>query len=235
MGHVLGGRGGFPLAGELQGVRVVAVPKRHGSRKVRGHRLALRLQGLQHSGAVFTTMALAPATIRARHGSAPITSSCGLLRDPERDAEFWSRKITEADVERRGYHRLVVKGYMTDEDLSTALSELDEIRETAERELEAARTRGEALERLERDRETLLESYAGMIGEAWRTSRPKSATGSTSCSGSAFASAQTRPWGFRSPSLRRPRMIYRTANIHHLAYKGSMNSREIEGAADLVR
>ncbi len=86
-------------------------------------------------------------------------------RDPERDAEFWSRKITEADIERRGYHRLAVKGHMTDEELAAALSELDEIRETSERELEAARARGESLNRLEHDRDTLLESYAGMVRE----------------------------------------------------------------------
>jgi site-specific DNA recombinase len=85
-------------------------------------------------------------------------------RDPEKDAEFWSRKITE--VERRGYHRLAAKGHMTDEELAAALSELDEVRETAERELDAARARGEALERLERDRDSLLESYAGMVKEA---------------------------------------------------------------------
>ena len=60
----------------------------------------------------------------------------------ERDAEFWSKKITEVEVERRGYHRLAVKGHMTDEELVAALSELDEIRETAERELEAAQGRG---------------------------------------------------------------------------------------------
>ena len=51
-------------------------------------------------------------------------------RDPERDAEFWSRKRPEVDAERRGYHRLAVKGHMTDEKLAAALSELDEIRET---------------------------------------------------------------------------------------------------------
>ena len=87
-------------------------------------------------------------------------------RDPQRDAEFWSRKITESDAERRGYHRLAVKGHMTDEELATALAELDEIRETAEHELEAVRARGEALDRLERDKDTLMESYAGMVGEA---------------------------------------------------------------------
>jgi hypothetical protein len=74
-------------------------------------------------------------------------------RDPERDAEFWSRKITEVEVERRGYHRLAAKRHMTDEELGLALSELDEIRETAGRELEAAQAKGEALKRLEHDRD----------------------------------------------------------------------------------
>ena len=94
-------------------------------------------------------------------------------RDPGRDAEFWSRKLTEADAERRGYHRLAAKGHMTDEELSAALSELDEVRETAERELEAARARGEALDRLERDRDALMESYAGMVGEALEDLAPE--------------------------------------------------------------
>ncbi len=86
--------------------------------------------------------------------------------DPERDAEFWSRKMTEVEVERRGYHRLAAKGHMTDEELTSALSELDEVREAAERELETARARNEALQRLEHDRDALMESYAGMVGGA---------------------------------------------------------------------
>jgi site-specific DNA recombinase len=93
--------------------------------------------------------------------------------DPERDAEFWSRKITEAEVERRGYHRLAVKGHMTDEELAAALSELDEVRETAERELESARARGEALKRLKHDRDALMESYAGMVRESLENLAPE--------------------------------------------------------------
>ena len=54
---------------------------------------------------------------------------------------------------------------MTDEELTTALSELDEIRKTAEQELEAVRARGEALNHLERDRDALMEDYAGMVRE----------------------------------------------------------------------
>ncbi len=94
-------------------------------------------------------------------------------RDPERDAEFWSRKITEAEVERRGYHRLAAKGHMTEEELSAALSDLDETREAAERELEAVRARGEALKRLEGDRDALMESYAGTVREALEDLAPE--------------------------------------------------------------
>ena len=54
---------------------------------------------------------------------------------------------------------------MTDEELSAALSDLDETRETAARELEAVRVRGEALKRLEDDRDALMETYAGTVKE----------------------------------------------------------------------
>jgi hypothetical protein len=81
--------------------------------------------------------------------------------------------MTEVEVERRGYHRLAAKGHMTDEELVAALSELDEVRETAERELETARARGEALRRLEHDRDALMESYAGMVSETLENLAPE--------------------------------------------------------------
>ncbi len=93
----------------------------------------------------------------------------GLHRDPEREAKFWSKKLTEVEVERRGYQRLAARGHMTDEELAASLSELGETHETAERELEAAQARGESLARLEHDRDTLLESYSGMVREALET------------------------------------------------------------------
>ncbi len=85
-------------------------------------------------------------------------------RDPGPDAEFWSKKMPEVEVERSGYHRLAARGHMSDEELTTALSDLHEGRETAERQLEAARAREESLRRLEHDRDALMESYAGTIG-----------------------------------------------------------------------
>jgi hypothetical protein len=62
---------------------------------------------------------------------------------------------------------------MEDRELAAALSEVDETRETAERELEAAWARGEALERLESDRDALIESYAGMVREALEDLAPE--------------------------------------------------------------
>ncbi len=46
-------------------------------------------------------------------------------------------------------------------------------RDADERELEATRARGEALHRLERDRDALMESYAGMVREALEDLAPE--------------------------------------------------------------
>jgi hypothetical protein len=62
---------------------------------------------------------------------------------------------------------------MTDEELVATLSELDEVRETAERELETALARSEALDRLERDRDALMESYAVMASETLEDLAPE--------------------------------------------------------------
>ena len=62
---------------------------------------------------------------------------------------------------------------MTEQELGVALKELDETRETAEREREAARARSEVLQRLERDRDALMESYAGMVSETLEDLAPE--------------------------------------------------------------
>jgi hypothetical protein len=55
---------------------------------------------------------------------------------------------------------------MTDDDLAEALGELENTRDTAEREPAIIRGRKAALEELERDRDTLLESYAKIVPDA---------------------------------------------------------------------
>ena len=83
--------------------------------------------------------------------------------DPTREAETWLEKLAEVDQERRGYQRLAAKGHMTDEELNKALLELEETRQTAERELEALRHRHEELEALERDRDAITASWAAAV------------------------------------------------------------------------
>ena len=90
----------------------------------------------------------------------------GMRGDPEEEADAWLETLAEVEQERRNYLRLAAKGYMTDDDLSEALAEIEDTRATAEKELKAVRARQAVLEELERDRDTLLESYAAMMPEA---------------------------------------------------------------------
>jgi flagellar motility protein MotE (MotC chaperone) len=55
---------------------------------------------------------------------------------------------------------------MTYEELEQKLERLKEVRETAERELEALRDRQERIERLARDKDELLNCYARMAPKA---------------------------------------------------------------------
>jgi len=114
-----------------------------------------------------------PERIRAGLDRLIEEERANVARDPGRDAEYWSNRMAEAEVERRGYHRLAAKGHMSDEELTAALSGLDEAREATEREIETARARGEALRRLQRDRDALLESYSGAVGEALENLSPE--------------------------------------------------------------
>jgi site-specific DNA recombinase len=90
----------------------------------------------------------------------------GLRGDPDQEAKAWLERLSEVDQERRGYLRLAAKGVLTDEELDEALAELEDTRQTAEKELRAISARRETLEKLERDKEALLESYARMTPAA---------------------------------------------------------------------
>src|SRR5919107_6217553 len=89
----------------------------------------------------------------------------GMRGDPDQEAASWLDKLSEVDQERRGYLRFAAKGHMTDEELDEALAELEETRVTAEEELATIRGRKKILEKLEQDRDALLESYAQMAPE----------------------------------------------------------------------
>ena len=58
---------------------------------------------------------------------------------------------------------MAAEGLIDFEELRTRLSALEEARKTAERELRALQHHTERLERLERIRDSLLESYVGLV------------------------------------------------------------------------
>jgi site-specific DNA recombinase len=90
----------------------------------------------------------------------------GIRGDPEGEAKAWLDELADAERMRAGYQKLAAKGLMTLDELGERLEQLDETRNTAYRELEALKTRRERIESFERDRDSLLESYAGLMSEA---------------------------------------------------------------------
>ena len=86
--------------------------------------------------------------------------------DPATETEWWLGQLSEAGRRRIRYQEMAAEGLIGFEELRTRLSTVEENCNTAERELRALRHRTERLERLERDRDSLLESYVGLVPEA---------------------------------------------------------------------
>jgi chromosome segregation ATPase len=86
--------------------------------------------------------------------------------DPAAEARTRTDKLAEVGRKRDGYLDLAADGVMGRDELRAKLAALEETRETAERELDALRRRTERLERLERDRDGLIETYASLVPEA---------------------------------------------------------------------
>jgi hypothetical protein len=103
-----------------------------------------------------------------------IELECEELRgDPDREAKAWLEKLTEIGAMRSGYQEMAAKGLITFEELEEKLLGLEESRKTAERELQALRGHRERLEELEQDKDSLLDSYAGMAPEALNSLTPE--------------------------------------------------------------
>ena len=95
-----------------------------------------------------------PERIRAGMDQLIDQERAGRRSDPEREAATWAEKVAECD-------RL-----MTLAELGSKLEDLEGARRMAEAELVALAAREERVEELERDRDALLEIYAGAIPEA---------------------------------------------------------------------
>lgn len=88
-----------------------------------------------------------------------------LHTDPSQEAEIWLPKLTEVERKRSSFQDMAADGLITFGELRAKLAELEETRKFAQQQLEALDGRQMRLRDLERDKATLLESYARMMPE----------------------------------------------------------------------
>jgi site-specific DNA recombinase len=107
-----------------------------------------------------------PESIRAGMDRLIAQERDGRNSDPEREAAVWAEKAAECVHLRGAYQDQQAAGLMTLAELGSKLEELESIRRMAEAEIAALGVHEERVEELERDRDALLEAYAGAVPEA---------------------------------------------------------------------
>jgi len=93
----------------------------------------------------------------------------GARGDPDSEAKAWLARLAEADRKRARFQDMAAEGLIDFDELRAKLAALEEVRETARGELTALGAHRERLAELERDKDTLLERYAGIVPEALST------------------------------------------------------------------
>jgi len=93
--------------------------------------------------------------------------------DPREEINHWLKILADANEKRAKYQRAYAADVMTLADLKARLAELEQERLIAERELESLRLREQDIADLERDRDALLETYAGASEEALDSLTPE--------------------------------------------------------------
>ena len=106
-----------------------------------------------------------PERIREGLESLVEEERAGMLGDPQRQVKAWLKKLSEMDSKRSRFQDMAAEGLITFEELRSKLEEAEQTRERAEAELEALNRRRENIEELERDKDAMMESYAGMVPE----------------------------------------------------------------------
>jgi hypothetical protein len=107
-----------------------------------------------------------PERLRAGLDEMIEAERAGMRGDPEAEAMTWLGRLAALDSKRSRYQDMAAEGHITFEELGAKLRGLEEERAVAELELEDLNMRRSRLEELERDKDTLLKEYAGMIPEA---------------------------------------------------------------------
>jgi hypothetical protein len=114
-----------------------------------------------------------PDRLRAGMDAAIKTHRSSLRGDPDREAKAWLDKLAEVDRKRARYQEMAAEELITLDELRGKLADLEDIRTTAEHELEDLRGRAERIAELERDRDALLESYEALAMEELNNLTPE--------------------------------------------------------------
>ena len=85
--------------------------------------------------------------------------------DPDREAKAWASKLAAAVDKRSRLQDMAAEGLITFDELGAKLEALEEERERARRQLEGLENHRARLRDLERDKDTLLDHYAGLLPE----------------------------------------------------------------------
>jgi hypothetical protein len=96
-----------------------------------------------------------------------------LRRDPDKEARAWANKLAEVERKRARYQDMAASDLITFDELRARLLELDETRETAERELEIIGNHKERLAELKADRDALLTSLMDLAPMALDSLTPE--------------------------------------------------------------
>jgi len=114
-----------------------------------------------------------PERLRAGLAKMMARERKALRVDPDREAMLLANELAEVDHERGRFQDMAAEGLIEFDELRARLADLEETRKTARRELAAPEGRRQKLAELERDRDALMESYAGMVPEALKALSPE--------------------------------------------------------------
>jgi hypothetical protein len=97
----------------------------------------------------------------------------GSRGDPQKEMACWLAQAAEAERKRSGYQDMAAEGLITLDELRNKLARLEETRKAAEAEMDSIQGRLERVEELERNRDTLLESYVSLIPQKLQELEPE--------------------------------------------------------------
>ena len=120
-----------------------------------------------------TGLLLDPEALREGLDEMVEQERAGKQGNPEEEAALWLDRLSDVGLKRASFQDMAAEGLITFDELRAKLMALEETRQTARRELATLEGRAERLRALERDRDTLLQTYVELVPEAFVALEPE--------------------------------------------------------------